>query len=79
MSREHIGPIEKLSDAAAARRRLWVFCRFCGYSRRADPFELAQTIGQDLALDSLAAKLKCTRCTHKYAAILLDVGAMPKR
>jgi hypothetical protein len=31
MVREHVGPIEKLSDASRAQRMVWMFCLNCGH------------------------------------------------
>lgn len=59
--RMHLGPIERLSDACAARRMIWVLCVSCGHAVRMDPRKLIAVQG-DLSLRELQEKLRCDRC-----------------
>jgi hypothetical protein len=65
------GPIETLSDAIQARRRLWVLCRACGHAVRLDPRNLMALRGPSM-LRALQRQLTCQRCRRQRAAVIAD-------
>ena len=71
MVRHHVGPVETLAEAIAARRLLWVLCKACGHAVRLDPRHVATLVGE-LSLRQLQPRLGCRRCRKRRAAIVLD-------
>jgi hypothetical protein len=64
--------ITTLSQACAAERNLWVFCKACGHARRADPRPIMRAVSRDPALAQLALKMRCDRCSARAAVIIPD-------
>ena len=72
------GPIETLSDAYRARRKLWLLCRQCGHATKVDPRHFIVLLGQ-ATLRDVQRKLKCRRCRQHRAAIVVNDVEEPGR
>ena len=58
----YIGPPMTLGNAAAAKVRLIVWCKSCGYQTEPDVAAAAETHGADLPVPDWRARLRCSRC-----------------
>jgi len=56
------GPPMTLGNAAAARVRLVVWCKSCGYQSEPDPAEQARWYGAETPVLKWRARLVCSRC-----------------
>jgi hypothetical protein len=66
-----------VGDVVRQRAPLWATCRGCGHRARVDPGQVADRLGYDVPLPSVAPKMRCTRCGGHRAA--LSVGHNPPR
>lgn len=71
--RQHTGPVTTLAEAMLARVYLWAFCRLCGRAKRLHPAKMIAQVGEDRALATIAARMRCTECGRKH--VLLVAGA----
>ena len=61
-----------VGDIVRQRVPLWATCRGGGHRARVDPGRVADRLGYDVPLPSLAPKTRCARCGGHKAA--LSVG-----
>jgi hypothetical protein len=54
-------PIKKLSDRFADYD-LSIKCRKCGHVRVTEPHALAKILGWEATIESVAARLRCSKC-----------------
>jgi hypothetical protein len=69
----------RLSDAVAAGRLLWVFCRWCGHGTKKNPRELFWKAKSDLYVRDMAKRMRCERCGNREAVIFRAVHRVPGR
>jgi len=59
---------------------LWATCRGCGHRARVDPGQVADRVGYDMPVPSLASKMRCTRCGGRKAQVTVGHNsARPER
>ena len=66
-----------VGDVVRQRVPLWATCGGCGHRARVDPGQVADRVGYDVPLPSLALKMRCTRCGGHRAT--LSTGYNPPR
>jgi ribosomal protein S27E len=70
-------PIEKLSDQLGDYV-LAVKCRRCQHTRTTDPHVLAKILGWNVALTSLAQRLRCSKCHAKDCVLSTSHRPRPR-
>jgi hypothetical protein len=68
-------PIKKLSDRFADYD-LSIKCKKCGHVRVTDPHALAKILGWEATLETVAARLRCSRCHSRGQS---ELSAQPQR
>jgi hypothetical protein len=64
-----------LGNAAAARVRLIVWCRYCGHQVEPDPAEMAARYGVETPVLDWRERLVCSRCGSRQADVVVTGDA----
>jgi hypothetical protein len=65
------GPPMTLSNAAAARVRLIVWCKVCQHQVEPDPAEMAARYGAETSVLAWRERLVCSKCGSRRADMVL--------
>jgi len=66
-----------VGDVVRQRVPLWATCGGCGHRARVDPGQVADRVGYDMPVPSLAPKMRCRYCGERRAQV--TVGYNPAR
>jgi hypothetical protein len=65
------GPLATLGSSAAARVRLVVWCKGCGYQAEPDPAEMAARYGAETPVLDWRERLVCSRCGSRHVDMVV--------
>jgi len=67
-----------VGDIVRQRVPLWATCRGCGHRAQVDPGQVADRVGYDMPVPSLAAKMRCTYCGGRKAQLTVGYNPAPQ-
>jgi hypothetical protein len=69
--------VEKLSDEFG-QYLLLLECACCGHKRQANPQTLARVFGWDMTLETVATRLRCSKCGKRQCSARAVPASRPR-